>query len=114
MPLILQLEMQQGSQEQSLLCGGLGILEAEENEGLLLVRLLLRRNLLILPLEKLWQFSLWLPSHPGPLLVDGDIFFLNFWRFEIRQDGTIPWELRVTYVGFNIPTYCPISININK
>lgn len=67
------------------------------------------------PLRKtLWQFSLWLPSHPGPLLVDGDIFFLNFWRFEIRQDGTIPWELRVTYVGFNIPTYCPVSININK
>lgn len=43
MPLISQLEMQQGSQEQSLLCGGIGILEAEENEGLLLVRLLLRR-----------------------------------------------------------------------
>lgn len=42
-PLILQLEMPQGSQEQSLLCGGFGILEAEENEGLLLVRLLLRR-----------------------------------------------------------------------
>lgn len=32
MPLILQIEKQQGSQEQSLLCGGLVILEAGENE----------------------------------------------------------------------------------